>query len=139
MHTACVIAIPGVKGYYPKHSEIKKILSLHNQARASVDPPAVDMRPVEWDIGLARLAQRWAESGMYAHDCKKCRVLLTNRSISVGQNGFFGIDVKYNTMFWDTVFEGWDSEKQFFKYGTDSRIDEFFFYVSKFRNFFLVY
>jgi hypothetical protein len=119
-HTACVIAMPGIRGYYPKHSEIKRIVELHNQARASVDPPAADMRPVEWDIGLARLAQRWAESGISAHDCKNCRVILSNRSISVGQNSFFGLDMHHTTSFWNIVFSAWESEKQFFNYGTDS-------------------
>jgi hypothetical protein len=78
------------------------------------------MKVVEWDIGLARLAQRWAESGIYAHDCPSCRRLPNNRSISVGQNGFMSIGLSPGKGFWESAFNGWYSEIKDFTYGTES-------------------
>ena len=81
------------------------------------------MRIVSWNFPLAKLAQRWAESAIIDHDCMNCRQLLNNRSLAIGQNGFFGIGMKYNeSSFWKNVIASWENEKKDFTYGdSDSK------------------
>ena len=38
-----------------------EIVALHNQKRSQVSPPATHMKPMKWDDGLARIAQKWSE------------------------------------------------------------------------------
>ncbi len=122
-HTSCVNSKPNIKGHFPNAKEIKIIVNIHNKIRSEVKIPAVDMRSLTWDFGLARLAQRWAESGEFFHDCPICRKLINNRTLAIGQNGFFGIGMKYNsTSFWTNVMKSWENEKNNFTYGHSNSI-----------------
>lgn len=65
--------------------EIKEILDSHNRYRAQVargeekrgrpgpQPPAANMKLLEWDQELATVAQRHADQCVFAHDCSDCR------------------------------------------------------------------
>ncbi len=122
-HTSCINSKQGIKGHFPNAQEIKFIVSEHNRIRSEVKPSAIYMRVVSWSNSLARLAQRWAESGIIDHDCMKCRQLINNRSLTIGQNGFFGIGMKYNgTSFWNKVILSWENEKKDFTYGDSNSI-----------------
>ena len=117
-HTTCVNSKKGVKGHFPNSNEIKFIVNAHNRIRSEVTPTAVNMRVVTWNFALARLAQRWAETALIDHDCLNCRQLLNNRSLTIGQNGFFGFGMKYNaSTFWQNVIKSWENEKNDFLYG----------------------
>ena len=48
-------------------------------------PPASNMRELEWDTELARLAQAHADQCRFAHDCSDCRRV---PRWGVGQNLF---------------------------------------------------
>lgn len=64
-------------------SLVKIILDMHNTARSEVRPSATNMRALSWDTSLARLAQRWAENCVLAHDCFNCRKMINNDSVPV--------------------------------------------------------
>jgi len=75
--------------------EIQEILSFHNKFRAKIargeekrgrpgpQPPAANMRKMEWDDELATVAQRHADQCNFAHDCSDCRKV---DRFGVGQN-----------------------------------------------------
>ncbi|XP_022095539.1 cysteine-rich secretory protein 2-like [Acanthaster planci] len=48
-------------------AEVKKILTKHNELRASVSPGASDMKYMTWDANLASMAQRWADRCRFEH------------------------------------------------------------------------
>ncbi|XP_023342246.1 venom allergen 5 isoform X2 [Eurytemora carolleeae] len=77
--------------------DITIIVDTHNKIRAKVangeegnQPPASNMKRMEWDEELAKVAQRWANqcslnSGQ-PHDCNQCRAV---SRFPVGQNALY--------------------------------------------------
>jgi len=75
--------------------EMEEILDAHNMLRAKIargeekrgkpgpQPPAANMRKMEWDDELASVAQRHADQCKFAHDCSDCRRV---DRFGVGQN-----------------------------------------------------
>jgi len=43
------------------------IVAYHNEKRNQVSPPATNMKPMQWDDNLARLAQKWSEGCVWDH------------------------------------------------------------------------
>lgn len=128
-HTSCINSKTGTKGHFPSVKEIKIIIDIHNKIRSEVPVSATDMSSVVWDLGLARLAQRWAENAVFKHDCKNCRMLSNNRTIPTGQNGFLSKGLEYNaSSFWQVVINAWYNEVKFFKYGEPS-MQRFNFFI----------
>ena len=116
-HSSCLRPASNASPYFPDASAISTILTLHNNARSVVNPSASDMRVISWDIGLSRLAQRRAENCQFAHDCANCRVLVNNRSISVGQNAYMAFFKPTNQVtFWTGVVKSWTDESVDFTY-----------------------
>ncbi|KAK2583874.1 hypothetical protein KPH14_001148 [Odynerus spinipes] len=82
-----------VKAAGPTAEEKSQILQEHNEFRQKVakglenrgkpgpQPPAKNMKTLEWDDELAKIAQRWANQCDFKHD--RCRNVATS---SVGQN-----------------------------------------------------
>ncbi|CAF0721397.1 unnamed protein product [Brachionus calyciflorus] len=126
IHSSCLESSSSATGLFPTLNQTQQILELHNRARSVVQPTAVDMKRVSWDLGLARLAQRWSETCNFDHDCTLCRRLLNNQTISVGQNAFaiFGSEYNPNTL-WPEVINFWIDEKKNFVYGLGSRTGNF--------------
>ena len=48
-------------------SEKNAIVAEHNRLRRIVQPPAIDMKGMKWDPGLAKLAQAWSEKCQTQH------------------------------------------------------------------------
>ncbi|QMW38902.1 hypothetical protein G4B11_002138, partial [Aspergillus flavus] len=46
----------------------QRAVSLHNNHRSSVTPSASNMKPIEWDEGLATAAQQLADSCKFEHN-----------------------------------------------------------------------
>ncbi|XP_023321440.1 venom allergen 3 [Eurytemora carolleeae] len=100
-HTMCSTQTPGPacngnilrRGVSSEEKQI--ILNTHNRLRAIIargeekrgapgpQPPASNMKILEWDEELATIAQRHADQCVFAHDCSDCRKV--NR-FGVGQN-----------------------------------------------------
>ena len=60
--------LPDLSGAALPPLDSAKVVKLHNDKRAEVDPPAAPpMKKMQWNDGLARLAQAWAENCMYKH------------------------------------------------------------------------
>lgn len=47
--------------------EKKRIVDLHNEYRRNLTPPAANMKYMEWDENLARIAQDWADGCIKEH------------------------------------------------------------------------
>lgn len=88
-HTSC-LTIPNFNfiSHFPNNDDINYILQYHNKLKSDVPLPtanglklpyASNMRPMLYDIGLARNAQRWvdylASKNSFTHDCPACRKL----------------------------------------------------------------
>ena len=58
-------------------SEKVAIVAEHNKLRKIVQPPAVDMKTLEWDNGLADLAQRWSNECNFNHAQPKDKETVT--------------------------------------------------------------
>ena len=64
--------------YLPNSTHIAQIIDVHNSLRSlvgvkyrgtnNVNPTASNLGQVKWDDRLARLAQRWAETGTFYHN-----------------------------------------------------------------------
>merc|ERR1712130_167465 len=91
-----------------------KVVDHHNRLRSRVasgltrHPPAANMRQLEWDSELARVAQRLADQCNFAHDCSDCRRV---GRFTVGQNLYQSFttraDEKAN---WIGAIESWFNE-----------------------------
>jgi hypothetical protein len=117
-HTSCSQPNSAAKSFFPDDTQIKIILDAHNRIRSAVSPSAADMRVITWDHGLARMAQRRSETCTFAHDCSRCRRLLNNQTISIGQNAYMSFNMKYDPQTtWSSVVSSWESEISDFAYG----------------------
>ena len=47
--------------------EKNAIVEEHNKLRRNVQPPAIDMKKMKWDAGLAKLAQDWTAKCQFLH------------------------------------------------------------------------
>ena len=120
-HTTCSPKNPKATGYFPDKNQINIILDAHNNLRARVNPSASNMRIVTWDNALGRLAQRRAETCIFAHDCADCRKLLNNQTVDVGQNAYYSFNINYNSnTFWQNSIAAWGSEQKLFTFGSNS-------------------
>ena len=93
------------------------MLDEHNRLRSLVavggtsQPRAADMRELEWDEELARVAQARADSCIFAHDCSDCRRVAR---FKVGQNLFRARDNKVLPGEWRYITRSWFSEIELF-------------------------
>jgi hypothetical protein len=103
-HTSCTDPSPEyINDFSPNKTDINTILTLHNNARSSVNPTALLMPSVTWDWRLARLAL--LGSRLCTGDCGNCRKLLNNKTVSIGQ-----LSVKlYGKLSWQSAFNSWFS------------------------------
>ena len=116
-HTSCLSADPSAISKAPNSTEITTILSVHNTARSSVSPTAMNMPKMAWDSRLARIAQSRAMQCIFQHDCDSCKKVLNDRTTSVGQNIFTQSGGSFN---WGTAVSAWVGEIQYFSYGSQS-------------------
>ena len=92
-------------------------LDQHNRLRSLVarggtrQPPAADMRELEWDEELARVAQARADSCEWGHECRDCRRVDRFR---VGQNIFRARDTRLEPPEWAHVIRSFFSEIDLF-------------------------
>jgi len=129
-HTMCQY-----KGFGPKcgnkvynsavsNAEINDILELHNSLRAKLargeerrgqpgpQPPAANMRKLEWDDELALVAQRHADQCVFAHDCSDCRQV---DRFGVGQNLYiYKQTLQIPDKNWTKAVVDWYDEVKFF-------------------------
>ena len=117
-HTSCLKRNPIGISLEPNQSVINTILSLHNDARNTVNPSATSMSKIIWDFRLARIAQKSSDQCTFGEDCNDCRTLLNNRTIYVGQNSF--AQFSYGAFSWETAINSWLNEKKNFLYGVGS-------------------
>jgi len=86
----------------------------HNRLRSRVasgltrHPPASNMRQLEWDGELARVAQRLADQCNFAHDCSDCRRV---GRFTVGQNLYQSFTTRAEEKAdWISAIESWFNE-----------------------------
>jgi len=97
-----------------------KILKVHNKLRAKIangeekrgkpgpQPPASNMRKMEWDEELAKVAQRHADQCRFAHDCSDCRRV---DRFGVGQNLYiYKQSLRLPKTNWDKAVTDWYDE-----------------------------
>jgi len=100
-------------------SEKEAIVAAHNEKRFGADPKPnpKSMRSIQWDEGLAKLAQAWSDRCVFEHgDVKEKREMLDPNGQpfeDLGQNMAKAINGDYPGT--DYVDE-WDSEKQFYDF-----------------------
>jgi len=93
--------------------EKKEILDYHNRLRSRVaggltgQPPASNMKQLEWDEELARVAQRHADQCKFSHDCPDCRRV--NR-FKVGQNLYQSFSTRKGGKDWRKAIDSWFNE-----------------------------
>ena len=98
-------------------AERMEALDQHNRLRSLVarggtqQPPAADMRELEWDEELARVAQARADSCEWGHECRDCRRVARFR---VGQNIFRARDTRLEPPEWAHVIRSFFSEIDLF-------------------------
>jgi len=96
------------------------ILHQHNQLRSLVargqeprglpgpQPPASNMRQMEWDDELAATAQSHANQCIFEHECGDCRRV---SRFGVGQNLFISFQSNFNTKIeWARAIKAWYDE-----------------------------
>ncbi|XP_071550654.1 uncharacterized protein [Panulirus ornatus] len=96
------------------------IVTQHNQLRSQVatgnekrgvggsQPAASNMRLMEWDDELARVAQGHADQCLFKHDCPDCRRV---SRFGVGQNLFISFQSNFDTSVqWERAIQAWYNE-----------------------------
>ncbi|KAK7080639.1 Peptidase inhibitor 15, partial [Halocaridina rubra] len=96
------------------------ILAQHNQLRSRValgqerrgapgpQPPASNMRLLEWDDELALVAQSHADQCIFEHECSDCRRV---SRFGVGQNLFISFQSNFNERIqWGRAIKAWYEE-----------------------------
>jgi len=104
--------------------EMTEILKVHNRLRAKLargeekrgvpgpQPPAANMRAMEWDDELATVAQRHADQCKFEHDCSKCRKI---SRFGVGQNLYiYKQSLRPSTPKWEKAIVDWYDEVELF-------------------------
>lgn len=103
---------PGERGLSGREQE--EVTDYHNRLRSQVargvtgQPPAADMRQLQWDGELARVAQRLADQCKFAHDCSDCRRV---QRFKVGQNLYQSFTTRVGTnVDWQKAINSWYDE-----------------------------
>ncbi|KAL3861104.1 hypothetical protein ACJMK2_007176 [Sinanodonta woodiana] len=109
-HTLCMNDDPRVVLSGVTTANKISILNLHNDMRATIQPPAADLVALKWDERLAIIAAKWAKQCTFGHDNER-RVLEIGTHI--GQN----VAVGHAT--WEEVVRTWYSEIRLWQYGID--------------------
>lgn len=123
-HTSCMVPNSGITSYFPGDQQtIQAIVNAHNQVRANVVPSATNMPAMTWDVGLARLSQRRAETCQFYHEDYSQRTLVNMPTLTVGQNIFKTSKGYTNlTALWLDSVNAWASEKSDFTYGSSANV-----------------
>jgi len=89
----------------------------HNQKRSQVSPPATNMKNMQWNDGLASLAQKWSEGCVYNHGFPPESVHMMapdgTQFDNLGQNLAAG--GKYDDS-WQKVMDDWYDEVNDYNY-----------------------
>ncbi|KAL8593887.1 hypothetical protein ACOMHN_023803 [Nucella lapillus] len=96
-HTMCLRDDARVTRIGVTSEERQQIIRLHNEARASVQPPATDLTTMIWNDELA--ARLWPKNGP------------NDLGLSVGQNVAGG----YRS--WESAIQGWHDEVKMYRFG----------------------
>lgn len=118
MHSNCLQPKTGVSPLFPTDAQAQIIVAAHNQIRSRVTF-ASDLRVIEYDLDVARTAQRKAETCTFSHDCANCRKLPNNSTLGIGQNAYMAwgdIGSDLNSI-WQKIIDSWASEIKDFRYG----------------------
>ncbi|XP_068217769.1 uncharacterized protein [Palaemon carinicauda] len=100
--------------------DVERIVDWHNHYRSKValgmeatgsQPPASNMRLMEWDHELAQIAQSHADQCLFVHDCPDCRRV---SRFSVGQNLCINAQrILNSTIDWIGTIDNWYNEVEF--------------------------
>ncbi|KAL8593891.1 hypothetical protein ACOMHN_023807 [Nucella lapillus] len=107
-HTMCLRDDACVTRIGVTSEERQQIIRLHNEARASVQPPATDLTTMIWNDELAAVAQKWAKRCVMGHDSERS---VPDLGLSVGQNVAGG----YRS--WESAIQGWHDEVKMYRFG----------------------
>ncbi|XP_021340630.1 cysteine-rich venom protein Mr30-like isoform X1 [Mizuhopecten yessoensis] len=108
-HTACISASGSATSTGVSASDQTSILNSHNTFRSNVSPTATNMRTMSWDVEVAMIAQKWAESCQLSHDDGYSRYIPGR--FSVGQNLAMG------HASWTVAITAWHDEVSAFTLG----------------------
>ncbi|KAI3388883.1 hypothetical protein SNEBB_001518 [Seison nebaliae] len=114
MHSRCAKQSPMLKSKGLSAKQKEQVLKKHNYYRSNVLPKASNMLKMYWDEGLAEIAQSYANTCNFAHDCNDCRKhpkFGGLRSMFTGQNIAYG----YSTI--EVAMEAWHNEVSSFIHG----------------------
>ncbi|KAG7320653.1 hypothetical protein KOW79_016506 [Hemibagrus wyckioides] len=93
---------------------IESCVNEHNRARASVNPPASNMRYMTWDESLAVLARSWARGCLFQHNLQRKHPVLP----SVGENIWAGtLSGSFNVK---SAIKSWVQEVRYYNYYTSA-------------------
>merc|ERR1712142_575333 len=99
-----------------------EIVADHNQKRSQVSPPATNMKNMQWNDGLANLAQKWSEGCVYNHGFPPESVHMMapdgNTFRNLGQNLALGDNS------WREFMDDWYNEYEYFDYCKNEKTTE---------------
>lgn len=93
-----------------EHNRLRSLVASGNEARGAPgpQPPANNMRLLEWDDELSRVAQSHADQCIFEHECSDCRRV---ERFGVGQNLFISFQSNFNERVqWRRAIKAWYEE-----------------------------
>lgn len=93
-----------------QHNQLRSQVAMGNEKRGvgRSQPAASNMRLMEWDDELARVAQGHADQCLFKHDCPDCRRV---SRFGVGQNLFISFQSNFDTSVqWERAIQAWYNE-----------------------------
>ncbi|KAF0314068.1 CRISP/Allergen/PR-1 [Amphibalanus amphitrite] len=97
-----------------EHNELRDKVASGRETRGSIysQPQAANMRQLEWDEELAKVAQRHAEQCVFKHDCRDCKRVAR---FKVGQNLYSSSSTRLdNFSEWRRAIYAWYDEVALF-------------------------
>jgi len=93
-----------------QHNQLRSLVARGQEARGAPgpQPPAANMRQMEWDDELAVVAQSHANQCIFEHECGDCRRV---SRFGVGQNLFISFQSNFNKKIeWPRAIRAWYDE-----------------------------
>jgi len=93
-----------------QHNQLRSLVATGQEARGAPgpQPPAANMRQMEWDDELAVIAQSHANQCIFEHECGDCRRV---SRFGVGQNLFISFQSNFQTKIeWPRAIRAWYDE-----------------------------
>ncbi|XP_071111759.1 cysteine-rich venom protein Mr30-like [Haliotis cracherodii] len=107
-HTMCLQDNSEVTSYGVAAQDQEDIVTLHNELRGRVEPPATDLGKLVWDSKLAAVSEKWARQCKMEHDHMKS---IPEYGLEVGQN------IAGGYLNWRSAIMAWYNEVSLYRFG----------------------